>query len=63
MAKEFEIHGAVEVPPELTEDAFFDSFIGFIESQGWWFGGGIREIVDGYYINADGTQGAPVDVE
>ncbi len=63
MAKEFEIHGAIEVPPELTEDKFFARFIGFVESRGWWFGGGMREIVDGYYINADGTKGAPVDAE
>lgn len=63
MEKEFEIHGAVEVPPEVSEEEFFRKFIGFIESEGWWFGGGIREIVDGYYINADGSRGAAVDAE
>ena len=63
MAKEFEIHGAVEVPLSLTEDEFNQKLLGFIESQGWWFGGGIREMIDGYYINADGTRGVPLDEE
>jgi uncharacterized protein YneR len=57
MKKEFEIQGCVEVPIELSEDEFFNKFIAFIESNNWWFGGGINEIVDGFYINADGTKG------
>ena len=44
----------------MTIDKFYDAFIGFIESKGWYFGGGIREIIDGYYILPDGTKGAPV---
>jgi len=55
--KEFEIQGCVEFPVELTEEEFFKNFIAFIESNNWWFGGGINEIVDGFYINADGTKG------
>ena len=31
--------------------------IEFVESKGWYFGGGFREIVDGYYVNPDGTKG------
>ena len=60
MRKEFEIQGAVEVPSEVTEEEFVDKFISFIESNNWWFGGGIREIIDGFYINQDGTKGEHV---
>ena len=60
MAKEFEIQGCVEVPAEVSYDEFWDSFISFVESKGWSFGGGINEIVDGYYINSDGTRGKHV---
>ena len=60
MRKEFEIQGCVEVPIELSEDEFFNKFIAFIEANNWRFGGGINEIVDGFYINADGTKGKHV---
>lgn len=60
MRKEFEIQGCVEVPIELSEDEFFNKFIHFIESNSWFFGGGINEIVDGFYINEDGTRGKHV---
>lgn len=55
-SKEFEIQGCIEVPINLSEDEFFNEFIGFIESKNWSFGGGINEIIDGFYINADGTK-------
>ena len=58
--KEFEFQGCVEVPMELSEDQFLDRFLMFIEENGWSFGGGVRTIVDGYYINGDGTPGKPV---
>ena len=58
--KEFEFQGCVEVPMELSEDQFLDRFLMFIEENGWSFGGGVRTIVDGYYINEDGTPGKPV---
>ena len=60
MSKEFEIQGCVEVPIELSEDEFFDKLINFVESNSWSFGGGINEIIDGFYINADGTKGKHV---
>lgn len=60
MRKEFEIQGCVEVPAELTEEEFYNKFIAFIEANNWSFGGGINEIIDGYYINADGTKGKHV---
>ena len=51
MRKEIEINGCVEVPPEMTMDEFCD---------GWYFGGGFNEIIDGYYVNPDGTKGKSV---
>ncbi len=60
MRKEFEITGCVEVQPEVTENEFLDSLIKFVESKGWRFGGGVREIQDGFYINTAGTKGKSV---
>lgn len=58
MEKEFEIRGCVSsVPDDMSCDEFIDIFIDFVESNGWLFGGGINEIIDGYYINPDGTKG------
>ena len=57
--KEFEVQACV-VPMELSEDQFLDLFLEFIEANHWSFGGGVRTIVDGYYINEDGTPGEPV---
>ena len=45
---------------ELSEDQFLDLFLAFIEANHWSFGGGVRTIIDGYYINEDGTPGKPV---
>ena len=47
-------------PLELSEDQFLNRFLMFIEENRWSFGGGVRTIVDGYYINEDGTPGKPV---
>lgn len=60
MRKEIEIHGCVEIPPELSHDAFLARFLAFVEANGWYFGGGTQEIVDGFTINADGTRGRHV---
>ena len=58
--KEIEINGCIEIPPEMTMDEFVDEFIKLIESKGWYFGGGFSEIVDGRYVNSDGTKGKSV---
>ena len=55
--KEFEINGCVSVPEDLSYDEFWHKFIDFIEANNWYFGGGINEIVDGFYINEDGRNG------
>ncbi|ONI46492.1 hypothetical protein AN640_03385 [Candidatus Epulonipiscium fishelsonii] len=56
-ARKIYIQGAVEVSLDLTKDKFWNIFIGFIEGNNWLFDGKIREIIDGYYINEDGTKG------
>ena len=48
MTREFEIKGLFEVPPAFDEDEFWNIFIGFIESKGWLFGGGVsKKEIDG----------------
>ena len=56
----FVVSVAVSVPEEVSMDDFIDNFIAFIEENGWSFGGGYRTIIDGYYINEDGTKGEGV---
>ncbi len=60
MRKEIEINGCIEIPYEMTMDEFETEFIEFLESKGWFFGGGFKEITNGYYINPDGTKGKSV---
>jgi|GEM_PF-457329 len=105
MEKEFEIQGNIVLIEKMSIDRFHDVFIDFIESNNWFFGGGINEnrvgavfgiqgcvsvkeevtreffnvkldvflktnswsfegeideIIDGYYINNDGSKGAHV---
>ena len=63
MRKEIEINGCIEIPPEMTLDEFENEFIKWVESKGWFFGGGFREIADGYYILPDGSKGKSVSFE
>ena len=43
MVKEFEIQGRIcNLPPEMTEEEFWHTVIGFIEENGWSFGGGLE---------------------
>lgn len=53
--KEIEIGGCITVPGDITKDAVIDAFIDWVESNGWRFGGGFREIVDGYYVDDKGN--------
>lgn len=46
MSKEIEIGGCIEVPNEITIDEVTDAVIEFIESKGWYFGGGFHEITN-----------------
>jgi len=38
-----EINGVAEIHPSVSIDQFIDMFIRFIESHGWFFGGGYKE--------------------
>lgn len=44
MGKEIEIMGCMEIPDTMSQDEFIDQFLETIESKGWFFGGGFREI-------------------
>ena len=57
MTKEIEIQGCITIPKDVSIDEVIDKFIAFIEKNEWSFGGGYRTIIDGYYMNADGTKG------
>lgn len=63
MRKEFEIRGCIEVTPDVDLDGFADEFLRWVEANGWCFGGGFREIRDGYYILPGGEKGEPVSEE
>jgi len=41
-----EINGIMEIHPNISSDQFTDMFIRFVESHGWFFGGGIHDITD-----------------
>lgn len=60
--QEIEIQGCIEVPPDTTMDEFIDPFLALVESKGLSFGG-FREIVDGHYVNRDGSPGKHVSEE
>ena len=48
---------------DTTLDDFTDTFLSWIESKDWSFGGGFREIVDDHYVNRDGSVGKHVSEE
>ncbi|WP_455194586.1 hypothetical protein [Eubacterium ramulus] len=41
MSKEIVLNGCVEIPDDMSEEAFCDAFIEFVENHGWYYGGGI----------------------
>jgi hypothetical protein len=41
-----EIEGIAEIHPSITIDQFIDMFTRFIESHGWFFGGGYKDVTD-----------------
>ena len=44
--KVIEVSGGMEIPDEMTMDEFIDAFLELIESKGWFFGGGFKEMSD-----------------
>ena len=61
MERLIEIDGCMEIPDDVTVDDFVEAFLTFVEERGWRFGGGFREIVDGCYVQPDGTRVEPVE--
>ena len=55
MTKEFEICGCIETPSDVDIDRLWDEFIEWIESKGWYFGGGFRELKD----ESEGAEDSP----
>ena len=39
-----EVDGILQVPLTTSKDDVVDLFIDFVESQGWFFGGGLKEL-------------------
>ena len=60
MRKELQIEGCIELQPEADANQVIDEFLQWIESKGWCFGGGFREIRDGHYVLPDGSLGSHV---
>ena len=42
--KEIELRGCITVPADVSRDTVIDSFIVWVESNGWRFGGCFREL-------------------
>ncbi len=49
MSKEIKIGGVIETPDDMTVDKLSDAFLQFVEQNGWYFGGGFREVTDDDY--------------
>lgn len=61
-AYEVELMGCVSAEEgQLLADEFLSKFIAFVEANGWYFGGGVRQIIDGYYVDEKLNAIAPID--
>ena len=56
MSKEIVLNGCVEIPDDMSEEAFCDAFIDFVESHGWYYGGGIYEYDEKRDGNVDSNE-------
>lgn len=61
MKKEMQINGCFELPEYMTFDEFYTLFIKFTEQNGCFFGGGFKNIINGYYVDDKGNKIKPVD--
>ena len=52
MSKEIVLNGCVEIPDDMSEEAFCD----FVESHGWYYGGGIYEYDEKRDGNVDSNE-------
>ena len=56
MSKEIVLNGCVEIPDDMSEEAFCDAFIDFVESHAWYYGGGIYEYDEKRDGNVDSNE-------
>lgn len=61
MEHEIEINGCLTIPEDADADKVLNLFLEFVESHGWYYGGGFNEIRDGCYVMPDGTLGKTVE--
>lgn len=63
-AYEVELRGCVSAAEDqiLAED-FLTKFIAFVEENGWSYGGGIRQIIDGHYVDGNLNPIKPIEEE
>lgn len=48
---------------QLLVDDFLTKFIDFVEENGWSYGGGSRQIIDGYYVDGNLNPIKPIEEE
>lgn len=53
MSHEIEIEGCLTVPDKISLDDVTDIILKFVESHGWYFGGGFNEFKDDHYESID----------
>lgn len=53
MSHEIEIEGCLDVPSGVSLNDAVEEFLAFIESRGWYFGGGFQEFKDDHYESID----------
>ena len=44
MSHEIEIEGCLTVPDKVSLDDVVDTFLEFVESHGWYYGGGLMNL-------------------
>jgi len=49
--KEIEIDMVLNVPDNETRDSIMDKFIGWVEHNGWFCGGSVKDITDQEFDN------------
>lgn len=50
MSHEIELCGCLTIPEDANWDEVADLFLNFVESHGWYYGGGFSEIRDGKQV-------------
>ena len=53
MSHEIEIEGCLTVPDKVSLDDVVDTFLEFVESHGWYYGGGLNEFGDDHCISVN----------